>query len=269
MDLKGKLEESEKKAAQSEQISQKAVKLASENVDLKSKLDEVTTDKRILEEKMQVMETFVHERNNSDDVAVLRSELQNVQKIMVEDIGEKKEKVIDNLRQEKEELQKQYSELDNEHKNLKSKLVNLEESIDDWKEKYFNADAAAEAIKAELKQKQSNIDQLKQSNQELRRQMDEKDDQIEGLKTDSDAAHNDNLRTLSEESAKVRDLTAKLESLNGKYAAQESKVSDLNSQLSTLQSQYEQKVGSYSDLKSQQNELQGNLQEVQRHKSNL
>ena len=40
----------------------------------------------------------------SDDVAVLRSELQNVQKIMVEDIGEKKEKKLDDLRSENEGL---------------------------------------------------------------------------------------------------------------------------------------------------------------------
>ena len=47
----------------------------------------------------------------SDDVAVLRSELQNVQKIMVEDIGEKKEKKLDDLRSENEGLKIEVAKL--------------------------------------------------------------------------------------------------------------------------------------------------------------
>merc|ERR1712228_614350 len=89
---------------ESDQISMKAAKIATENVELKSKLDEALTEKRIFEEKMQLMETLVNEKNNTDDVAVLRTELQNVQKIMVEDIGEKKEKKLEDLRSENEAL---------------------------------------------------------------------------------------------------------------------------------------------------------------------
>ena len=55
----------------------------------------------------------------SDDVAVLRSELQNVQKIMVEDIGEKKEKKLDDLRSENEGLKIEVAKLnqDSQSKN--------------------------------------------------------------------------------------------------------------------------------------------------------
>jgi len=89
---------------ESDQISMKAARIATENVELKSKLDEAMTEKRIFEEKMHLMETLISEKNNTDDVAVLRSELQNVQKIMVEDIGEKKEKKLEDLRSENEAL---------------------------------------------------------------------------------------------------------------------------------------------------------------------
>ena len=55
----------------------------------------------------------------TDDVAVLRSELQNVQKIMVEDIGEKKEKKLDDLRSENEGLKIEVAKLnqDSQSKN--------------------------------------------------------------------------------------------------------------------------------------------------------
>ena len=38
------------------------------------------------------------------------------------------------------------------------------ETVEDWKEKYFSADATAEALKAELKLKQSNLDQVREIN---------------------------------------------------------------------------------------------------------
>ena len=59
---------------ESDQISMKAAKIATENVELKSKLDEAVSEKRIFEEKMQLMETLISEKNNTDDVAVLRLE---------------------------------------------------------------------------------------------------------------------------------------------------------------------------------------------------
>merc|ERR1712029_140738 len=86
IELKDKLDNAHARLVESDQISLKAAKISTENVDLKSKLDEALTEKRIFEEKMQLMETVISEKNNADDVAVLRSELQNVQKIMVEDI---------------------------------------------------------------------------------------------------------------------------------------------------------------------------------------
>ena len=98
--LKDDLDGANQRLKENESISLKAAKLAQENADLKSKLDEASTEKKILDEKVKLMENLVSERNNTDDVAVLRSELQNVQKIMVEDIGEKKEKQLDDLRYE-------------------------------------------------------------------------------------------------------------------------------------------------------------------------
>ena len=106
IDLKDNLENAHLKLAELDLIQSKAAKLATENVDLKSRLDETNTEKRIIEEKMQLMKESL---NNSDDVAVLRSELQNVQKIMVEDLGEKKEKQLENLRSENLELKGNFS----------------------------------------------------------------------------------------------------------------------------------------------------------------
>ena len=50
---------------ESDQISLKAAKIATENVEMKSKLDEALTEKRIYEEKMQLMETLINEKNNT------------------------------------------------------------------------------------------------------------------------------------------------------------------------------------------------------------
>ena len=78
-------------------------------------------------------------------------------------------------------------------------FVFLSETVEDWKEKYFSADATAEALKAELKLKQSNLDQMKQNNQQLTRECNEKLAQIETLQNSSN-------QSLSDEQGKVRDM---------------------------------------------------------------
>ena len=78
-------------------------------------------------------------------------------------------------------------------------FVFLSETVEDWKEKYFSADATAEALKAELKLKQSNLDQMKQNNQQLTRECNEKLAQIETLQNSSN-------QSLSDEQSKVRDM---------------------------------------------------------------
>ena len=77
--------------------------------------------------------------------------------------------------------------------------------MEDWKEKYFSADATAEALKAELKLKQSNLDQMKQNNQQLTRECNEKLVQIETLQNSSN-------QTLSDEQGKVRDMQVSVRS---------------------------------------------------------
>ena len=96
-------------------------------------------------------------------MAVLRSELQNVQKIMVEDLGEKKEQQLTQLRAENEELRTELREKASAQKAHNEAFAKLEEASEDLKEKFFSADASAEALKEELKQKQSNLDQMKQN----------------------------------------------------------------------------------------------------------
>ena len=62
MDLKDQLDAAKARIAEGEQIASKAAKLASENAELKSKLDEVSTQHLVAQEKLQLMETMVSER---------------------------------------------------------------------------------------------------------------------------------------------------------------------------------------------------------------
>ena len=65
IELKDKLDNAHARLVESDQISLKAAKIATENVEMKSKLDEALTEKRIYEEKMQLMETLINEKNNT------------------------------------------------------------------------------------------------------------------------------------------------------------------------------------------------------------
>ena len=63
-----------------------------------------------------------------------------------------------------------------------SKINQFEEAVEDWKEKFFSADATAEALKADLKVKQANLDQIKQNLKEAQKHADEKSAEIVSLK---------------------------------------------------------------------------------------
>ena len=60
--LKDQLDAAHAKIADSEKIATKAAKLATENVELKANLDEVSTKIRIAEEKQQLLESLASER---------------------------------------------------------------------------------------------------------------------------------------------------------------------------------------------------------------
>ena len=60
--LKDQLDTAHAKIAQGEEIASKAAKLAAENAELKSKLDEVSTQHLVAQEKLQLMESMVSER---------------------------------------------------------------------------------------------------------------------------------------------------------------------------------------------------------------
>ena len=60
--LKDQLDAAQARIAQGEEIASKAAKLAAENADLKSKLDEVSTQHLVAKEKLELMESMVSER---------------------------------------------------------------------------------------------------------------------------------------------------------------------------------------------------------------
>ena len=62
LELKDKLDSAHAKIAEGEQIAAKAAKLAAENAELKSKLDEVSTQHLVAQEKLQLMESMVSDR---------------------------------------------------------------------------------------------------------------------------------------------------------------------------------------------------------------
>ena len=62
MSLKDQLDSAQARIAQGDEIASKAAKFAAENADLKSKLDEVSTQHLVAKEKLQLMESMVSER---------------------------------------------------------------------------------------------------------------------------------------------------------------------------------------------------------------
>lgn len=62
LELRDKLDSAYARIAEGDQIAAKAAKLAEENVNLKSKLDEISSQKLVAEEKMQLLENVLSER---------------------------------------------------------------------------------------------------------------------------------------------------------------------------------------------------------------
>ena len=63
--LNDKLDNAHARFVESDQISLKVAKIATEIVEMKSKLDKALTEKRIYKEKMQLWETLIEEKNNT------------------------------------------------------------------------------------------------------------------------------------------------------------------------------------------------------------
>lgn len=202
-------------------------------------------------------------------MAVLRTELQNVQKIMVEDLGERKEKQLSDVRAENDALKIDLNNVQHENAKLSEKLSKLEEDQEDLKEKYFNADAQAESLKVELKQKQSNIDQLKQNLKDSNRNSDEQAERIGLLKAEIDALNYSSKESLNSAQSQSSAMHVQLNTLQTRLGVQDGKIKDLNRELVTIQTHYDEQVQLNDELKGQMAEMAGNVQETSRQKSNL
>ena len=62
LELRDKLDSAYARIAEGDQISAKAATLSEENAYLKSRLDEVSSEKSVAEEKMHLLETVLSER---------------------------------------------------------------------------------------------------------------------------------------------------------------------------------------------------------------
>jgi hypothetical protein len=62
IDLKDQLDSAAARIAEGDIVSDKAAKLATENVDLKANLDEMSSKKLVAEEKLQLLETVLAHR---------------------------------------------------------------------------------------------------------------------------------------------------------------------------------------------------------------
>ena len=134
---------------------------------------------------------------------------------MVEDLGEKKEQQLLKLREENDKLRTELRERSSAEKAHNEAVAKLEEASEDLKEKFFTADASAEALKEELKQKQSNLDQMKQNLQESSRQLNDKTEQIECLKVEIQSLRSSSADALSSEQTRLSGMQVKIETLNG------------------------------------------------------
>ena len=202
-------------------------------------------------------------------MAVLRSELQNVQKIMVEDLGEKKEQQLCLLREENDKLRTELRERAEQEKAHNEAVAKLEEASEDLKEKFFSADASAESLKEELRQKQSNLDQMKQNLQETSRQLNDKVEQIECLRVEIQSLRSTSADALSSEQTRLSGMQVKIETLNSRLGSQDGKISDLTTELNTLQGHYNEQCEANDELRCQLSDSQGSLQEAARARTNL
>ncbi len=262
IDLKDHLNKATMKAEEGEKFAERAAILASENANLKSVVDELTSGKKVAEEKLQLLETVVQQRANNDDVAVLKAELQNVQKIMVEDLGERKEKQLEDYRSENESLKSNIV-------HLNSKIAKLEEETEELKDKFFNADAQAESLKVEASGLKSNLKKTETDLAKAKEDNAKKIEEIDSVKVELNSLQRSTNENLTVEQERIGELQVKTETLQNKLSGSESKVQDLTSEMETLQRHYDEQCQANDELKGQLCESQNNLKDLQRQKTNL
>ena len=139
---------------------------------------------------------------------------------MVEDIGEKKDQQITDLRDKNENLIKELSDLKTnsitEMATLSQKIQKLEDEKDDLQEKFFSADAKAESLKSDMKAKQCSIDQLKQNLQSSQKNLDERTSEILQLKNEIQILKDSSKDSLSSEQTKALSMQATIDTLQVK-----------------------------------------------------
>ena len=72
LELRDKLDSAYARIAEGDQIAAKAATLSEENANLKSKLDEVSSEKLVAEEKMHLLETVLSERYYNVLIIILK-----------------------------------------------------------------------------------------------------------------------------------------------------------------------------------------------------
>ena len=213
-------------------LKDKLSTLSSENVTLKAELDEATSDGKVAREKARVLESVLEQRNNSDDVAVLRHELHNVQKLMMDDIQEIK--------------------TDTKLEDLRAENLKLTATIDSMAAEKSGTEKEAlkayEDFKAKIAELQTQIETVTSRNQELTKQQ-----EILRSQTDTD---------LSKSSQELRAQQEKLETNQLRLKELERERGDLSLKLKTLQD-------SNADLKAQCDEKSNSLEDALRHKSDV
>ena len=346
--LKRNLEDTQQKLTENEILlntsNDKSSNVEAENANLKRSLEEMKTQNQVAEEKIKILNTvveqrlvyqkigliwiFLHEkneisqeilfyyivswyhffRNNVDDVAILRKELQNVQTAMMTDIHEiKSDTKLYEMRQENETLKSELSTLSLKHeadikthslelKFSKEENIRLQGENEKLTEKVETLSSNLTAADEETSSERRKIDLVKienyryldnfvilvmimklifnsQSNwfsllKKIQTDLDQRTKELLAAKSEYEELKERNRVKLEEEILKAQRLESSLNMAEERLNGQQGQANDLTKEVSILESRCNEQSKLNGELKEQMSEKTNALEDALRHNIN-
>lgn len=282
MNLRQQLSDSQLTAREKEKLIERAAQLASENVSLKSTVDEMQSQKSNWEDRLALMEkelnnrsvlvilarpacsftvvstnvltTTVHcsyFRNSVDDAHVLQLELVQVQKMM-DEMNQEKDRVIESLKAELSQVQSSNLDLtDKRIQDLQNELENAKNAeLSELQSKLNDQSLVIQGLQNQLGVSQSENLEKKNELESIRGQL---------KATEMQLSHLTNAQLSDSEK-----LGLEMQRLQEKISSEQGKVSDLSQELSVLQTHYDDQCQINDELKGQVLEQKSQISDLER-----
>lgn len=250
--------------AEAARAEAKLASLTQENAALKTGLDQATSEARVSREKAAVLEAVLEQKNNSDDVQVLRNELQNVQQSMMGNIEEiKADTRLEELRSENARLLASIEAAHSETARIHEAKQKAESEVLSIRESLVQSEAESNALQAKnveanksLESTASQLSGALRETQSLRANLEAKESKLEDTEKSREAAMS-RAEALQNENC---DLKASLERQSNQLEETSRRKTDAEKETAACQESIEILKGELARTKEEREDLLSNIE---------